>query len=193
MVSGGLGPTHDDRTVELLARVHRTCARRSTRSSQPRSRRSRAGSPSASSARSPTSCPGSASRRRSRRAASRSGSPGPRRRSCSSTTAAVWRSRFRARRGELRRLWPNARRSIRLCRRSLARADAADAPRRCASSGPRSPPSRASSTRAGGEGDGFEATVCARDLEIHVDLWSARRRGRARRGWTDALRRRVQR
>ena len=69
---------------------------------------------------------------------------------------------------ELRRLWPNA-----LAHPAVeALVHRADAPAR------RSlrffGPSESAVARVldenGGEGDGFEATVCARDLEIHVDL-----------------------
>ena len=46
----------------------------------------------------------------------------------------------------------------------------ARAPRRCASSGSASRRSPRRSRDAGGDGDGVEATICARDFEIHVDL-----------------------
>jgi len=72
--------------------------------------------------------------------------------------------------GELRRLWPRALESDPV-RRVLARAQ---------------PPSRhilrffgasesavaAALADAGGDGDGVEATICARDFEIHVDLYA---------------------
>ena len=44
----------------------------------------------------------------------------------------------------------------------------------CASTASRNRLSRRRSTGAGGDGDGVEMTICARDFEIHVDLFSAR-------------------
>lgn len=88
--------------------------------------------------------------------------------------------------GELRRLWPRALESDPV-RRVLARAQ---------------PPSRhvlrffgasesavaSALADAGGDGDGVEATICARDFEIHVDLYAEPgAEGRARE-LADALR-----
>jgi nicotinamide-nucleotide amidase len=69
---------------------------------------------------------------------------------------------------ELRRLWPNA------LAHSTVRAilERADQPQRRSLRffGPTESAVARVLAEAGGEGDGFEATVCARDLEIHVDL-----------------------
>lgn len=69
---------------------------------------------------------------------------------------------------ELRRLWPNA-----LAHPAVrAVLDRADPPERSSLRffGPTESAVARVLAEAGGEGEGFEATVCARDLEIHVDL-----------------------
>ena len=73
--------------------------------------------------------------------------------------------------GELRRLWSRALEHAAV-RRVLARA-----PRRehrlLRLFGPSESAVARALADAGGEGDGVEITICARDLEIHVDLWTA--------------------
>jgi nicotinamide-nucleotide amidase len=81
---------------------------------------------------------------------------------------------------ELRRLWPNA-----VTHAADSRAAGAGGPAR-APFPPLLRPTESAVARVlaenGGEGEGFDATVCARDLEIHVDLvvrpWRRGRGGR---------------
>ncbi len=166
---GGLGPTHDDRTVELVARVAGRPLVVDEELERADRQRSRARSPSGSAGRTPTSRRACASRRRCPKAAMSLGLagtapglvldlgdcvvvvlPGPPR--------------------ELQRLWPRALETD------------AGAPRARARPGRRA--SRAALLRharvgrrarrsptAGGEGDGVEVTICAREFEIHVDLF----------------------
>ena len=167
LVSGGLGPTHDDRTVELVARVAGRAAR-ARRGARGADRRGLAHD------RRParTAVPGlraraSASRRRARRARCRSGSPEPRPASCS-IPAARSSSSSRARRAS--------------CSGS-GRARSRRSPCGACSSGRRArarmslrffgtPESAVAEAlaAAGGDGDGVEVTICAREFEIHVDL-----------------------
>ena len=167
LVSGGLGPTHDDRTVELVAKaagrelvvdeelqseiggVSRAVAERLRRpyaDFEPGVRKQATLPEGARLARAGRN--GAGARARDRAAARSSSCP--------------------ARRAELQRLWPRALETEPV-RRVLARAQ---------------PPGRrvlrfygASESAvakaladAGGDGDGVEATICARDFEIHVDL-----------------------
>ena len=167
LVSGGLGPTHDDRTVELVAaaagralvldpeleRQIEQVSRDGRRAPAPAVRRLRAGRAQAGDAAGPAHVPvglaGTAPG-----LVLEAGAcavvvlPGPP--------------------GELQRLWPRALETEPV-RRVLERA---------------SPPARRvlrlfgvsesavarALAEAGGDGDGVEATICARDFEIHVDL-----------------------
>jgi nicotinamide-nucleotide amidase len=166
VVSGGLGPTHDDRTVEVLARVsgrglvvdgtlEREIEAVSRRVAERLGRpyadfaagvRKQASLPAgAVSVGLAGTAPGIVLEADGRVAVALPGPP-----------------------GELQRLWPKALASEPL-RRLLARTR---------------PPGRRTLrffgvsesavartlAEAGGEGEGMEATVCARDLEIHVDL-----------------------
>ena len=71
---------------------------------------------------------------------------------------------------ELQRLWPRALETEPVRRVLAARARRASITS-CGSSARPSPPSRRRSPTAGGEGDGVEVTICAREFEIHVDLF----------------------
>ena len=173
-------PRADPRRQDDRARGPRRRAWRctSTRRSRPRSSRSRAGSPSACVARTPTSRRASGSRRRCPTAPSRSASPAPPRASCS-TPAAAWSSCSPAR--------PASCSGSGRGRSSRSRCGGFSAE-------PSTPERRvlrfygASESAvakaladAGGDGDGVEATICARDFEIHVDLIVEPGRGGTRR------------
>jgi nicotinamide-nucleotide amidase len=69
---------------------------------------------------------------------------------------------------ELRRLWPNA--VAHPAVQALVRRVDAPGRRSLRFFGPTESAVAHVLAESGGEGDGFEATVCARDLEIHVDL-----------------------
>ena len=166
ITSGGLGPTHDDRTVEVLGHVTGRPlvvdpALEAEIESVSRLIAERLRRPYAdfeTGVRKQASLPDGRAR---------SGSREPRRGSCSSTTgasssscpdrrascAASGQARWRASRcgRSARRTTPPGRRVLRFFGASesaVARALA----------------------EAGGDGDGVEATICARDFEIHVDL-----------------------
>ncbi len=166
VLSGGLGPTHDDRTVETLARV----AGRELRVDDELAREIEAVS---------------------RAVAERLGRPyadfaaGVRKQASlpdgavslglAGTAPAVLLARegrvavaLPGPPGELRRLWPRVVESEAL-RSLLARADA---PRHriLRFFGPSESAVARALEEAGGEGDGLEVTVCAHDLEIRVDL-----------------------
>ncbi len=176
-VSGGLGPTHDDRTVELVARVTKRALavdagleaqiERISRSFAERMRRPygdfAAGVTKQATLPDGALCLGLAGT-----------APG-----LVVDTGSCVVVVLPGPPGELRRLWPRALESDPV-RRVLARAQ---------------PPSRhvlrffgASESAvakaladAGGDGDGVEATICARDFEIHVDLYAdSGAEGRAR-------------
>ena len=176
LVSGGLGPTHDDRTVELVARV----AGRSLVLDEALEREigaisrvdRRAARPIVRGVHARGAQAGDAARGRDLARARRNG------------------ARRRPRHGELRR-----RRPPRPAARAAA-ALAASARDRAGSTRPRAAPARAhhvlrffgtpesavaeALAAAGGEGDGVDVTICAREFEIHVDLFvepSAEERG----------------
>ena len=153
----------------------RSGARRSTRSSSARSERSRARSPSGSAGRTRSSRPACASRRRFPRARSRSASPEPRPGS-SSTRAAASSSCSQARRASSSGSGRGLSRRSR-CGVCLQRAPAREHRVLRFFGTPESAVAEALAA-AGGEGDGVEVTICAREFEIHVDLVRrARRRG----------------
>ena len=168
VVSGGLGPTHDDRTVELLAAsTGRALSLDEELAAEieafSRGVAERLGRPFAD------FLPGnpqaglpSGGRRLARARGDGAGDSARARRRPSGDRA----SRPA---GELRRLWPNARRTSGC---AGARSERADAPTRRSLRffGPTESAVARVLDEAGGEGEGFEATVCARDLEIHVDL-----------------------
>ena len=166
ILSGGLGPTHDDRTVETLARVAgreltvdealaaeiegRLPRRRGA--ARPALRRLRGRRPQAGGAARRGGGP-RARRHRARRSPGADGGlavalPGPP--------------------NELRRLWPRVLEADAL-RRLLARVDA---PRHTVLRffGPSESAVARILEAEGGEGEGLEVTVCAQDLEIRVDL-----------------------
>ena len=169
VVSGGLGPTHDDRTIELLARGGRGRAARRRGAAGRRSRSSRGGSPSASAGPTPTSPTASSSRRRCPTARAGSASSARRPRSSSTTGACVAVA------------LPGPPRELQAALAARAR-DRAAAP---AARARRSAPGRRvlrfygvsesavaqSLAAAGGDGDGVDVTICARDFELHVDLF----------------------
>ena len=167
LVSGGLGPTHDDRTVELVARVAGVSLRVDEqlereiegrlavdrRAPRPAVRGLRRGRDEAGD--------GAGRRRGDRRGRDGSGARAAGR-SAASTSCSP------ALPGELRRLWPAAvaskalgavlRRTTPAGRHVLRLFGASE-----------SAVAKALAD-AGGDGDGVEATICARDFEIHVDL-----------------------
>ena len=155
------GPSSSSRA----SRTVRSCW---TRSSSGRSRRSRARSPSGWAARTRTSRPACASRRRCRREGSRSGLPGLRRVS-SSTPGSCVVVVLPGPPRELRRLWPRALETEPV-RRVLAQAPPREHRVLRFFGTPESAVAEALAA-AGGDGDGVEATICAREFEIHVDLF----------------------
>lgn len=168
VVSGGLGPTHDDRTVELLARaagrdlavdpalereieaVSRRAAERLRRpytDFAPGVRKQATLPAGAVSLGLAGTAPGVLLKADGRVAVALPGPP-----------------------GELRRLWPRALETEPL-RRLLARALPTDRRVLRFFGASESAVARALE-EAGGDGEGVEATVCAREFEVHVDLVS---------------------
>jgi nicotinamide-nucleotide amidase len=166
VVSGGLGPTHDDRTVESLARVlgrSLVCDPELEReiASVSRGHAERLGRPSADFApgvRKQASLPEGA------RSLGLAGTAPGFVLQGSSTTFVV----LPGPPPELQRLWRAALESDAI-RHVLRRAER---PERCALRfyGVSESAVARALEEAGGDGDGVEATVCAREFEIHVDL-----------------------
>ena len=168
--SGGLGPTHDDRTVETIARVagrelivDEELAREIE--AVARGVAERIGRPYADfvpGVRKQASIPagGLVARPRGHRAGS---SPGAR--------GGGWRSPCPG----LPASSAGCGRASSSRRRCVACSTACRFPSTgcSASSGRASRPWRGCSRRSGGEGDGLEVTICAHDLEIRVDMFSA--------------------
>jgi len=176
VVSGGLGPTHDDRTVELVARV---LGRRLETDPElerqieavSRAHADRLGRPYADFAagvRKQASLP---------EGADSLGLAG----TAPGFVLEAGRSLYVVLPGppsELQRLWATAVESEPL-RRLLGRAEPPEL-RTLRFYGVGESTVAQAFEDAGGDGDGLEATICARDFEIHVDLVaSARARGRA--------------
>jgi nicotinamide-nucleotide amidase len=187
LVSGGLGPTHDDRTVELIARatgrslvVHEDLERKIEAVSRTIAERlGRPYSDFTTGVRKQATLPDGALSL---------GLAGTAPGSVLDTGRCVVVSLPGPPR-ELQRLWPRALESEPV-RRVLERAPARDHLVLRFFGTPESQVAQALAD-AGGEGDGVEATICAREFEIHVDLFvepGARERGDA---VADALRGRL--
>ena len=184
LVSGGLGPTHDDRTVELVAqvagvalRVDRTLEKEIERVS--RSIAERLGRPYADFA------AGVAKQATVPEGAEVIGVAGTAPGLVLSGHGCVYVV-LPGPPGELRRLWPAAVASDALG--SVLRRTVPPGRRVLRFFGASESAVAKALADAGGDGDGVEATICARDFEIHVDLVvepGAEARGAA---LTDALR-----
>jgi nicotinamide-nucleotide amidase len=167
LVSGGLGPTHDDRTVEVVARaaglelvVDRDLERQIESISQAVAERLRR--PYADFAPGVTK---QATRPSSAVSIGLAGTaPGLVFRAPSGCVVAV----LPGPPGELRRLWPNALASEPM-RELLARTHRPGRRVLRLFGVSESAVARALE-EAGGDGDGVEATICAREFEIHIDL-----------------------
>jgi competence/damage-inducible protein CinA-like protein len=190
LVSGGLGPTHDDRTVELVARVAGATLRVDAALEDEIGRVSRAvaerlGRPYADFAAGVT-----------KQATVPDGAevigiagtaPGLVLRGGSGCVFVV----LPGPPGELRRLWPAAIASTALS--TVLAQTVAPSRRVLRFYGASESAVARALAEAGGDGDGVEATICARDFEIHVDLVvepGAEDRGAA---LADALRRPLER
>ena len=125
-------------------------------------------SPSGCGARTPTSRRACASRRRCPRGRSRSGSQAPRPVSCSTRAPCVVVV-LPGPPGELQRLWPRARRRPSRCS-ACWRGTTTPERRVLRFYGASESVVAKALADAGGDGDGVEVTICARDFEIHVDL-----------------------
>ena len=169
VVSGGLGPTHDDRTVELLAQAAGPPARARRRHSRSDRGVDAAGRRAAAAAVRRVRARASASRRRSPRARSSPGSPGTAPALVLELDRLRRRDAARARRASCSRSGRLALETAPLRRRARARGAAAAA-RAAASTACRSRPSRRRSRPRAATGTGWRSTICARDFEIHVDL-----------------------
>jgi nicotinamide-nucleotide amidase len=168
-VSGGLGPTHDDRTVELLARAtgrrlvvdESLAADIEARSRAVAERLRRPYADFAPGVRKQASVPEGAL------VVGLAGTAPALVLETGSCVAVVLPGPPR----ELQELWPRAL-ETELVRRVLERA-APRARRVLRFYGVGESSVAASLEAAGGDGDGVEATICARDFEIHVDLFVA--------------------
>jgi competence/damage-inducible protein CinA-like protein len=167
LVSGGLGPTHDDRTVEMVARVagrelvvdESLEAEIETVSRVIADRLGRPYVDFETGVRKQATLPAGAVSLGLAGTA-----PGVVLETDSGTAVVVLPGPPR----ELRRLWPRALETGPV-RRVLARAPAVDRRVLRFFGTPESAVAKALAD-AGGDGDGVEATICAREFEIHVDL-----------------------
>ncbi|HET9287977.1 MAG TPA: CinA family nicotinamide mononucleotide deamidase-related protein [Gaiella sp.] len=166
LVSGGLGPTHDDRTVELVARVAGTPLRVDAEleahiEGVSRAIAERLGRPYADFA------PGVTKQATVPEGAIVVGIAG----TAPGLVLASGRCVYVVMPGppgELRRLWPAAVESAPL--QSVLARTSAPGRRVLRFYGASESAVARALAEAGGDGDGVEATICARDFEIHVDL-----------------------
>ena len=167
LVSGGLGPTHDDRTIELVAKVDGPRVARRPATWRRRSSRSRAWSPSAFGRPYADFATGVTKQATLPEGAVSLGLAG----TAPGVVLDIGSCVVVVLPGppaELRRLWPGAVESAAL-QRVLARTEQPG--RRVLRFYGASESAIAQALAdAGGDGDGVEATICARDFEIHVDL-----------------------
>ncbi len=166
LVSGGLGPTHDDRTVELVARVteralHVDAELEARIETVSRTVAERLGRPYADFA------PGVVKQATLPEGAISLGLAGTAPGIVLDTGSCV-AVVLPGPPAELRRLWPRALETEPL-RRVLARTSAPGR-RVLRFFGVSESAVARALAEAGGDGDGVEATICARDFEIHVDL-----------------------
>jgi nicotinamide-nucleotide amidase len=167
LVSGGLGPTHDDRTIELLAKaagvgLYTDAALEAEIESFSRAVAERLNRPYADFR------PGVTKQATIPEGAQSLGLAGTAPGVLLETSGGCVAVALPGPPGELRRLWPNAVASAPF--RRLLERTRAPGRRVLRLFGVSESAVAQSLAAAGGDGDGVEATICARDFEIHVDL-----------------------